>query len=58
MGILLGIFLFGCFVAAIVALGLVFAMGALSPAGMGAFEGRSARDERAPDQERPENRIA
>ena len=31
MGILLGIFLFGCAVAAIVCTGLIFAMGALAP---------------------------
>lgn len=49
MNVLLGVFLFGCFVTATVALGLLFAMSALAPDGPGAFEGRAEGNE--PDRD-------
>jgi len=45
--IVLAIFLLGCLVAAIVAMGLVFAMSTLSPDGPGSFEGKALEDEGA-----------
>ncbi len=45
MGIVFGIFLFGCFVTAIVCVGLVFAMSALAPDGPGGFEGKALEED-------------
>lgn len=49
MGILVGVFLFGCLVAATVAVGLVFAMSASSSDGASGFEGRASEDQREAD---------
>lgn len=45
MGIVIGIFVLGGFVTAIVCVGLVFAMSALAPNGPGASEGKALEED-------------